>query len=376
MVGFVSGRRRVRVAGVAAAAVVAVAVAGCSPANGDGDAKAGAGPAVSSAAPVPVEPRVIGKEQAEKVFFDYGLAHSQAAAKADTDAIVKLETGALLEQSLARYARMKANSETTAGAATFVAPVFVLPTEREQPGYPRSFFVISKRQGAEGDRASALHYFVQAEPGGAWKAAARSWANVVPKGAGASSSDTYEEGVRLRAWQISEPQVEPAGAGAGVLSARAEADRTVCGRYAAYLSFTAPNGERMSPHFLPGGLTSHLVDARNERDKEVDGQVRHRFDYEVTFGDLPVVRLANGNSLVTCSFTRTEHLVGKESTTVFSFKKDGKIDDLLGGGERNWSVVDTRWSETAVFEVPEQGLADVVASNSRSAQLLSAEGTR
>ncbi|WP_371617305.1 hypothetical protein [Streptomyces sp. NBC_00454] len=318
--------------------------------------------------------RVIGKEQAEKVFNNYAFVNSVAEAASDGARIATVQTGALLEQTKARYERRIAKSKAGYRDYTFTDSVFVIPTEREQPGYPRSFVVFSRNDAARaGERASAVHYFVQAEAGGPWLAAAASWVNgVPPTGVGAGAEPPYTGlGIKVRDKEIAAVNVEPV-AGGGVLSATGAEGRKVCERYADYMSFTAPRGERESEYFVPGAHTSEVVDLRNGEDKDADGLVRHRFDYEATGADLPVVKLADGKSLVTCAFVRKEHLVGRDAT--FNFKKGSDTEDLLGG-KRDWSVVDTRWAVTVVFEVPEQGPADVVASNSRVGQLLSAEGT-
>ncbi|MFE4260487.1 hypothetical protein [Streptomyces sp. NPDC056883] len=349
-------------------------VAGCSPAKGGGDAKAAE--VAPSVVAVPVAPRVIGKGDAEKVFNEYAFSHSVAEGKADAVRIATLETGALLEESKARYARSVAQADYGRGSDTFTRPVFVIPMEGEQPGYPRSFAVFSKRDGGPRDRATAVHYFTQGEAGGPWLAAAVSWVNGDAAVAGAPDRSPYEQlGLKVRDKEIAAPRAEPE-AGGGVLSATAGEDRKVCGRYAEYMTFTAPRGERESEHFVPGPLTSEVVGVFNERDDQVDGLVRHRFAYEVAGAELPVVKLADGASLVTCTYVQTSHQENKAETNWFTFKKGSPIDDMLGGGGRHWADVKSRYAVTVVFEVPPQGPAAVVASNSLAPQLLSAEGTR
>ncbi|MCY0929219.1 hypothetical protein OTB20_24070 [Streptomyces sp. H27-H1] len=310
---------------------------------------------------------------AEKVFNTYGWANSIAEGRADFAAISKLQTGALLEQSRARHERKNAHAIVRDGDIDFTRSVFVIPTVREQPGYPRSFVVFSKDDGQVEDRATAVHYFVQAAAGGPWKAAATSWVNGDPvvQGAVTPREHPYEQhNVEVREKEIAAPVTGVAGA--GVLSARAGTDRKACGRYADYMSFTAPQGEPKSEHFVPGGLTSGVVDRYNERDKQVEGKVRHEFGYKAAGGELPVVRLASGASLVTCTYVVTERLAAKQGTAWFFFTSDTDSDRLLGGGSKHWRAVERRWAVTAVIEVPEQGPADVVAVNSRGAELLSA----
>ncbi|MCX5405406.1 hypothetical protein OHA37_16105 [Streptomyces sp. NBC_00335] len=316
---------------------------------------------------------MISVADAEKVFNHFGWANSVAEGKADFAAISKIQTGALLEESKARHARKNLHSIVRDGDTDFARPVFVIPTEREQPGYPRSFVVFSKVDAYVEDRATAVHHFVQDGPGGAWKAAATSWVYGGPVKAGASPA-RYLEGKNLlmREKGIEAPATEVV-AGA-VFSSRAAEDRKACGRYGDYLSFTAPNGERASEHFVQGPLTGGVVDAYNARDELVDGLVRNSLAYAPTGGDLPVVRLAGGASLVTCTYVMTEHSENKPGTRWFAFKKGSDVERMLGGS-RHWTVADRRWSVTAVIEVPAQGPADVVTVNSRGAELLSAKGT-
>ncbi|MFZ3499522.1 hypothetical protein ACODT5_41030 [Streptomyces sp. 5.8] len=337
------------------------------------ESKAGA-PSVSAA---PVMARVIGKEQAEKVFNDYAFARAFAEQGADVARVSAVEAGPLLEQTKARFERQKAKGWATYKGNTFERSVFVIPTEREQPGYPRTFAVISERDSGLEVRARAVHHFAQAEAGGRWMAVAESWVNGAPpteKGAGVTPRYKALK-IEVRDKEIAAPQAEP-GAGGGVLSVTAAEDRKVCGRYAQYLSFTAPRGERESEHFVPGPLTSGVVDEMNTDADQAGGRIRHVFGYEAVGVDLPVVKLVDGASLVTCTYVRTSHLKNKATTAWFTFKKNTPIDDMLGGGGRHWADVKSRYAVTVVFEVPARGPADVVASNSLDPQLLSAQGTR
>lgn len=355
--------------GAGVAAVVAVAVAGCSAGKAGADAKADA----KAGAVVAPEGRVISVADAEKVFNNFGWANSVAEGKADFAAISKIQTGALLEESKARHARKNLHSIVRDGDTDFARPVFVIPTESEQPGYPRSFVVFSKADGHVEDRATAVHHFVQAEAGGEWKAAATSWVYGAPVKAGAPPARFLEgENLQMRVKEIAAPGTDSV-AGA-VFSPRADEDRKACGRYGEYLSFTAPEGKRESEYFVSGDLTSGAVDRYNEKDNLVDGMVRNSFAYAPTGGDLPVVRLVDGASLVTCTYVMSEHLEGKPGTKWFAFKEGGDTERMMGGS-RHWTVVDRRWAVTAVIEVPERGPADVVTVNSRGAELLSAEGT-
>ncbi|WP_328300185.1 hypothetical protein OG389_22015 [Streptomyces sp. NBC_00435] len=330
-------------------------------------------PGATSGVVAAPERRVISVADAEKVFNNFGWANSVAEGKADFAAISKIQTGALLEESKARHARKNLHSIIRDGDTDFARPVFVIPTEREQPGYPRSFVVFSKADAYVEDRATAVHHFVQAGPGGEWKAAATSWVYGAPVKAGAPPARFLEgENLLMREKEIAAPGTDVV-AGA-VFSSRAGEDRKACGRYGDYLSFTAPDGERESEYFVPGPLASGVVDAYNAKDELVDGLVRSSFAYAPSGGDLPVVRLAGGASLVTCTYVVSEHSEGKPGTKWFAFKKGGDTERMMGGS-RHWKVADRRWAVTAVIEVPERGPADVVTVNSRGAELLSAEGT-
>lgn len=146
------------------------------------------------------------------------------------------------------------------------------------------------------------------------------------------------------------------------------------GRGEGCAAFRAPDGKRESKYFAQGPLTGGVVDAYNAKDDLVDGLVRDSFAYAATGGDLPVVRLAGGASLVTCTYVMAEHSENKPGTRWFAFKKGSDVERMLGGS-RHWTVADRRWAVTAVIEVPVQGPADVVTVNSRGAELLSAQGT-
>ncbi|MFF3212556.1 hypothetical protein ACFYYB_18035 [Streptomyces sp. NPDC002886] len=316
---------------------------------------------------------MISVADAEKVFNNYGWANSVAEGKADFAAISRIQTGALLQETKARHERKNLHAIVTGGDTDFARPVFVIPTEREQPRYPRSFVVFSKAHYFEEDRATAVHHFVQDGPGGAWKAAAASWVFGAPVKADAPPARFLErKELLMREKEIAAPSTEVV-AGA-VLSSRADEARKACGRYGDYLSFTAPHGERESEYFMPGSRTGGVVDAYNAKDALVDGLVRDTFAYAPTGGDLPVVRLAGGASLVTCTYVMSEHSENKPGTRWFAFKKGSDVERMLGGS-RHWTVADRNWAVTAVIEVPARGAADVVTVNSRGAELLSAQGT-
>ncbi|MGP3690227.1 hypothetical protein ACTVZO_36960 [Streptomyces sp. IBSNAI002] len=364
---------------VLAAIAGCVALAACSPAKGEG--KAGEKAGTSSLAP-PV-PTVIGWDQAEEVVT---RGFRQAASARDETTLATLLTGALLQESVAQVRLKRWPDNLVRKAETdMYRREYLIPTERDQPGYPRSFAVLFRMTDtAEKDRAAGMYYFVQAEPGAAWKAAARTWATDRP--APQLPPEQFEDrgygtyGFEVRDRPIAAPAREPAGAAA--LSPTAASDRRVCGQYAEYLGFTAPHGEPESENFVPGKLTGEVVDSYNAEDgkKEWKGDLRHRYAFEVTGPELPVLRLADGKALVTCSYVRTDHREGKSGPTT-SFKYGGEnaasrdTDQLLGGGHKWWRNTDVRRVMTATFEVPEQGPADVVGCNCLNPPVLSAEGT-
>ncbi|MFD4246017.1 hypothetical protein ACFWP3_31150 [Streptomyces sp. NPDC058525] len=378
MIGSLSDRWRVRTAVVAAVAGCVV-LAACSPAKVErkGEEKAGA---ASLAPPVPT---VIGWDQAEEVVT---RGFRQAASARNENALSAVLTGALLQESVAQV-KLKRWPDTlvrTAETAMYRRE-YLIPAERDQPGYPRSFAVLFRMTDkAEKDRAAGMYYFVQAEPGAAWKAAARTWATDRP--APQLPPEQFEDrgygtyGFEVRDRPIAAPAREPAGA--ATLSPTAASDRRVCGQYAEYLSFTAPYGEPESEAFVPGELTSEVVDSYNAEDgkKVWKGDLRQRYAFEVTGPELPVLRLSDGKALVTCSFVRTDHREGKSGpTTSFKYGSEDAAsrdtDQLLGGGRKWWLSTDVRRIVTATFEVPEQGPADVVGCNCLNPPVLSAEGT-
>ncbi|MER7468579.1 hypothetical protein [Streptomyces sp. NPDC097981] len=106
--------------------------------------------------------------------------------------------------------------------------------------------------------------------------------------------------------------------------------------------------------------------------------MRRTFDLKVTGPEMPVLRLADGRSLVTCSFIRTDRWQGKSGASsyyTFWYGKDSPQDALLGGGNKHWLNTEVRLSMTVTFEVAPQGRAEVVGCNCLQPALLSAEGT-
>ncbi|GGT09187.1 hypothetical protein GCM10010286_38220 [Streptomyces toxytricini] len=374
MVGQVfGGAGRVRVGLVGGVAAGAALLSGCVPSGTDG--KAG-GPASSPSAAPPAPALVIGKEQAEKVFNTFAWEQSQFVKPGGQQGIASVATDPLLAEYRAR-AGVPSDRGTAPTPQT--GPQYLIPAERDWPSHPRWFAVVSRNHSQRVERAAMTTYFTQAEPGGQWKAAAMTWMHDKPApqlGEGEFEDRGYERfGFAVRDEEVAEVTRDAAGAAAAVPGA--EEDRRVCGRYADHLSFTAPNGDPDSEHFAPGKLTSDVVRDYNHPEDELGG-VRRSYGLEVTGPALPVLRLANGKSLVTCSFVRTDHWQGKSgggTSWRFKFGKDDPRNALLGGGSAYWRKATVRHSMTVTFEVPPQGKADVVGCNCLKPALLSAEGT-
>ncbi|MFC9296475.1 hypothetical protein ACFTWH_12540 [Streptomyces sp. NPDC057011] len=342
-------------------------LAGCAP----GTSVAKAAPASASAVPAPTG---IGKEGAEKVFNQWTFERRNALEVRDSEAIAKVEAGALLEEDLAWMKVLREQRNDKGWPYVYRQPEAFIPAD--QQGYPRWFVVVSRGTSKPGDeRAGALHYFVQEGPGAGWKAAAISWVYDKPVRPGKPEDRSYEAtGFEVRHKEIAAFGTDAAGALA--LSPTAGEDREVCGRYAEYMSFTAPNGEPESEEFVPGELTSEAVKAYNVAYEEDLDVVTKKYGFEVAGAELPVVRLADGKSLVTCSFVRTDTWTGREASFQYTSRAYEGVDVLLGGGHRWWLSTTVRRSVTVTFEVPAQGPADVVGSgNALSARPLSAEGT-
>ncbi|MFD3872529.1 hypothetical protein [Streptomyces sp. NPDC058623] len=372
-----AGRWRVRAVVAGVVAVCVLGVGGC--AGGDADAKAAARPSVAPVA------TVIGVWQAQQVFDRYVAARGAAVAGLDGDGFARVETGPLLAESLAVVeARRKRKADWEAGV--FRRPEFLIPAERDQPGYPRTFVALSRGDSPiDNPRARALHYFVQEAAGAEWKAAVLSWVYDTPRKAGVFEDNA----AALHGYDVRPREVAAFVRGAGgeaALSPRAGADREVCGRYAEWMSFTAPEGGTESADFVPGPLTSGVVEAANAAAGGNWRIVTREQVFAPAAGgvELPVVRLADGKALVTCAFTRTDRWTGDRSVT---FPQGGvgshaDVEVLLGAGEapqsggesRRWRRTTVRWSVTVTLEVPERGPAEAVACNCLRPRPLSAEG--
>ncbi|MFI5763993.1 hypothetical protein ACIA8F_24025 [Streptomyces sp. NPDC051563] len=341
-----------------------------------------------SASVAPPVPLVVERAQAEKVVDE---VLRQVVYAKDEGALAKAETGALLDQSKTIQRLGGRNDAELVRSEQWVD--YLIPTEREQPGYPRSFVAQFRSEDIHNigkDRAAGLYYFVQEEAGGPWKAAAKSWAPDKP----AAQPMPGPGGERLYgnwgfgAFSVRDaPVAAPARdeAGAAVLSPTAAKDREVCGHYAEYLSFTAPDGEPKSEHFVAGKLTSDVVTAYNAEAKVKGWEgLRFRFAFKASGVDLPVLRLADGKALVTCTFTQTARTDSKPGGNWdFSVGGTGPTHlannhaaTLMGGGpDARWTQTTIRRSVTATFEVPARGPSDVVGCNCLNPPVLTADGT-
>lgn len=353
--------------------VVAVGVVGCAPAKGGGQARAAASGAPASPSPTPTMPMVIGEEQAKAVFNQYVWERSASLDRHDSDRITQVETGPLLAESLAQIDVFKKRASSLGWYGNFRRPEFLIPAEKDQQAYPRFFLVVSRPNSSqEGERAGIVHYFLQADPGAAWKAAASSWVLDKPLKPGQPDDLSHKWNFTVRDKEIA-PVGRDAG-GAVKLSPTAGEARGVCDRYADYMDFTAPNGEPESKDFVPGKLTSEVVKAYNHFDEDLE-LVRKRYGFEVTGPELPVLQLGDGKSLVTCSFIRADTWTGRDARFKYGSGSHGDIDAMLGGGHQWWDRTSVRHSVTVTFEVPPTGPAEVVGSNALKAPVLSAEGT-
>lgn len=347
--------------------LIGTAMAGCTAGRGAGSSP---GRPSGSASGGPVQ--ALTRAQAEEVFETYVRENAAADEKGDTEAVARVEGGRLLEESRAE-ARLHRARGSKDKPLRYVRPVFLLPQAPQGAPAPRGFAVLSKWEGRETDRSSVLHYFMRGEDGGSWKAVAATWVvtEPPPENASAKPTPSPEQGqIKVR------PKVLPAlaqdGSGPVEVSPTAAADRAVCRRYADYLSFTVPAGKPDSPHFERGDFTGKLVGYFNDWDEK---ELLRSFSYEPAGEELPVLRLKNGGSLVTCTLDGTFHDRGRTPGNWIEPEAGGDSEVLLGGAARKWASIEERWSVTAVLEVPEGGgPATVLSTDAYKATKLSVKG--
>ncbi|WP_328787051.1 hypothetical protein [Streptomyces sp. NBC_00273] len=369
--------------GIAVAAAVVLVAAGAAGCTGTSAGKtAGTTPAAEATRPSapPAPPLVIAQAEAEKVFSRFEWERRTPAGWKPADGMANVATGPLLAEWKANAAIRALRNWPGTSTTSLVKPSFVIPAERDQPSHPRFFVALSKANGWEDGPATAVHYFVQEAPGGEWKAAVETWMATA-----APASPESESVARFAATtvQLRKTPVAAAGrdaAGAAVLSPTADADRTVCGRFADYTSFTTPDKPE-NEHFAPGPLTDEMIGKLAEMPKapELNGLARYSFEHEVTGPRLPVLKLDNGASLVACPLLRTEEVRGKSATVSFTFDEDSERGALLNTKGKKWRSSDAKLSLTALIEVPpagDSGPAQMAACNCLEPQLLEISGKR
>ncbi|MEF9881129.1 hypothetical protein [Streptomyces sp. P9-A4] len=371
----------VRTPGVLGAlALLGAVLVGCTSGGGADGTTGGTPGSTSGSASSGAEP-VLTEALARQVFEKYVRENAAADAKGDLEATARIEGGRLLEESRAE-ARLRVAKGDKDTPVRYVRPVFLVPAAGSGTGAgagesaPQGFAVLSKRQGQESDRSSVLHYFVRGGDGEGWRAVVATWVVTEPPagtpGTSAPAPDpSPEKGVlALR------PKVLPSPArgasGRAELSPTGAADAAVCGKYAEFLSFTVPGGKSDSPYFVRGEFTSKLVDFFNGWHEK---QLVRDFTYRPVGQALPVFRLDNGGSLVTCTLEGTFHDRGRTPADWISTNEGSDTEVLLGRAGRKWSTIEEVWSVTAVVEVPKGGgPSTVLSSNAYKATKMSVKG--
>ncbi|MEU5159569.1 hypothetical protein AB0G74_08155 [Streptomyces sp. NPDC020875] len=373
--------------GAAGLVLLTTLATGCGATGGPtGPAESGgSGPAAAPPGPVAVR-----AQEAQRVFEAYAGANAAADAALDGSAIRAVQTGPLLAESLAEYTVARRTGAELPRAG-FRRPTFLIPDARHDRGYPRWFAAVSKWEGREADRTSALHYFVQREPKGPWRAAVASWVVTAPEPAAAPPSaarpgftghdpaagapqDLVRPGTPVL------PPPDRAATGTIRTSSTPAADRAICDTLATSLSGPA-GGPRSAEavaadrRFTPGPFTSGL---RSYVSGLADERLIRGYTYRATETGAPVFRLQSGGSLVTCSLIREHRLAGSGDGDTVVFTEGSGTDALLGGGGREWRRVDERSSATAVIAVPARRNepATVLSCDCYAPQTLSATASR
>ncbi len=346
-----------------AAALIAMGAAGCSSGSGSE-----ASPASSTSGASGSATQSFTEAQAQQVFERYVREKTAATENGDTEALARVEDGQLIKENRAEAQLHQANG-TKNEPIRPVRPVYLIP--QTDSGEPQSFAVLSKTEGRETDRSSALTFFTRDQPGGEWKAVVATWVvtEAPPMMAPTdTSSPTPSPGQRsVRPMML--PTLARGSSGGVELSPTAETDTTVCGRYAQYLSFTVPAGKPESADFERGDFTSGLVDYFNGWDQKL---LERSLSFRSLGNALPTFRLKDGGSLVTCTLEGTYRDRGRTPANWIEPADDS--DALLGRG-RKWSSIDEVWSVTAVVDVPQGGRpATVLSSDGYGATKLSVTG--
>ncbi|MFE0426042.1 hypothetical protein [Streptomyces sp. NPDC058953] len=379
--------------GAAGLVLLTTLATGCGASTGPTSPTGGGGAGGSGAPASAPGPVAVRAQEAQRVFDAYADANAAADAALDGTAIRAVQTGPLLAESLAEYAiaRRTGGELPLSG---FRRPTFLIPDGRTDQGHPRWFAAVSKWEGRETDRASALHYFVQREPKGPWRAAVATWVVTAPEPTAPTPPSATRPGFavpdpdpavrpprdRVRPGTPLLPPPDRAASGTIRTSGTAAADRAVCDTLATSLSGTA-SGPRSAEavaadrRFTPGPFTTEL---RSYVTGLADDRLRRGYTYRATDAGLPVFRLQSGGSLVTCTLTREHRLSGAGNGDTVRFAAGSGTDALLGGGGQAWRRVDERSSVTAVVAVPARGTepATVLSCDCYAPQTLSATGSR
>ncbi|MFH8615399.1 hypothetical protein ACH4E8_10030 [Streptomyces sp. NPDC017979] len=341
--------------------------AGCSTAPSGGSKPSGS---AGSASPVTTSAALRAAE-AQTVFEEYAEVNAAADAALDDTAIARVQTGALLRESLAEYAVAR-EARRKVPVTSFTRPTFLLPSGKAD-AHPRWFASISKWRGREDDRQSALHYFVQEEKDGPWRAAAASWVVTDPGGARPPAAPPKVSTGKVRTQPPVLPTLDRAATGTVRLSPRASEARAACRDFAARLSFTVPDGRAPGDRFTAGPFTEDLVAYANGlADEALERSYAYRAQEDF---EPPVFRLSTGGSLVPCTLTREHRVTGRDGAAVV-FDAGSDTDVLLGGGERQWRRVTEVSSVNALIAVPaREGVpATVVSCDCYDPQTVSATG--
>jgi hypothetical protein len=349
-------------------AVLLISTAGCK-ADGGGTPS----PPSSAAA------MVITTAEAQRVFDRYDEVNAAADGALNATAIREVQTGVLLTESLATYTvHRKAGTKDT--VVHYVRPTFLVPLAADEPAFPRYFAVLSKRKGDETDRASTILYFTQTQAAGHWKATAATWvvtdAVRTPTGPTPSAAPTpTPTGNIVKVLPKILPELRRTASGAVELSASADADRAICDDYAAYLTFSPPNGKTTNSRFTSGSFSSDLVKYYNGF---WNPQLNRSYSVRATGERLPVFRFTNGGAFVACTFERRHRLAGSGASGRVWFDEGTDTDVLLGGGGRHWRSIQEISSFAALFEVPagDASPATVLTSDAYGPDVLSATGAR
>ncbi|MGV9313683.1 hypothetical protein ACWDR0_16060 [Streptomyces sp. NPDC003691] len=382
--------------GTAGLVLLTALATGCSSSLVTGGPKPSGSPSSGSPAPrstapaAPHHPMVLRSKEAQRVFQAYADTKASADAALDDASIRMVETGPLLDESLARYAIAR-KAGTSLPLAGYRKPTFLIPDGRAGQTYPRWFASYSKPEGRETDRTSEVHYFVQERPGSPWLATVGGQTLTgpdplppmppsvrYPRFAAPTPEPRYPQDA-VRAGTALLPPLDRAAAGAIRMSGSAADDRQVCGTLATALDLTVP-GEPADAvvaadrQFTAGpfttGLRTYAVGLSG------DG-LRRDYTYRAAANTLPVFRLESGGALVMCTLTRDHRVSSAPDGGPVAFSP-GSDTDVLLDGDRSYRRVDQRSNVNALVALPADRSepATVLSSDAYDPQILSARGVR